>query len=105
MHAHIAVESTIVPTPRLTQAAGLFDLTLQPTSRLEWDVNLPLEQHPWSIGLSTGPSGCGKSTIARNLWPRETNWSHDWPRERSILDAFPDGMSIKDITALLSAVG
>jgi GNAT superfamily N-acetyltransferase len=105
MHAHIAVESTIVPTPRLTQAAGLFDLTLQPTSRLEWDVHLPLEQQPWSIGLITGPSGCGKSTIARTLWPRETNWAHEWPRERSILDAFPVELSIKEVTALLSAVG
>ena len=31
MHAHIVVESAIVPTPRLTQAAGLFDLALPPT--------------------------------------------------------------------------
>src|SRR5579862_3773897 len=65
MHAHIVVESAVVPTPRLTQAAGLFDLAVLPTSRLEWDVTLPLEQQPWSVGLITGPSGCGKSTIAR----------------------------------------
>ena len=105
MHAHILVESPIVSTPRLQQAAGLFDLPLQPTSRLEWDVTLPLEAQPWAIGLITGPSGCGKSTIARALWPRELNGPRDWPRDRSILDAFPDGLSIKDITALLSAVG
>jgi GNAT superfamily N-acetyltransferase len=105
MHAHVIVETPVVATPRLAQAAGLFDLPLQPTSRLEWDVHLPLEQQPWAIGLITGPSGCGKSTVARALWPAETALSQQWPRDRSVLDAFPDGMSVKDITALLSAVG
>ena len=105
MHAHVHVESAVVPTPRLTQVAALFDLALQPTSRLEWDVTLPLEQRPWAVGLITGPSGCGKSTIARALWPSETSWSHHWPRDRSVLDAFPESLSVKDVTALLSAVG
>jgi hypothetical protein len=105
MHAHIVVESAIVPTPRLMQAAGLFDLAVPPTSRLEWDVTLPFEAQPWSLGLITGPSGCGKSTIARTLWPRESNWSHQWPRDRSILDAFPAALSIRDVITLLSAVG
>src|SRR5687768_13910404 len=98
MHAHVHVESVVVPTPRLQQAAGLFDLELQPTSRLEWDVTLPLEEKPWSVGLITGPSGCGKSTLARALWPREIAASHDWPRDPSLLDAFPEAMSIKDVT-------
>lgn len=103
----ITVESPVLVTPRVQQVAGLFDLPLAPTSRLEWDVTLPLDEKPWHVGLITGPSGCGKSTIARRLWPAETARGAGlaWPADRSVLDAFPAGLSVKDITALLSAVG
>src|SRR5262249_32847356 len=58
-------------------------------------------------------SGCGKTTIARRLFPElgETDAagvpSHLAERltRGTVVDAFPDGMSIKDIVALLSAVG
>jgi energy-coupling factor transporter ATP-binding protein EcfA2 len=107
MHAQITVESPVVESPRVQQVAGLFDLALERTSRLEWDVLLPIDEQPWNIGLITGPSGCGKSTIARRLWPREIAHSANlaWPTDRALLDAFPEGLSIKEITALLSAVG
>jgi energy-coupling factor transporter ATP-binding protein EcfA2 len=107
MYAHIPVASPVLPTPRVLQVAGLFDLPLEETSRLEWHVQLPLEEQPWHIGLVTGPSGCGKSTIARRLWPCEVDCSANlaWPDDRSLLDAFPQTLAIKDITALLSAVG
>src|SRR6516162_9225216 len=101
---HIAIASPVVESPRVQQVAGLFDLKVESTSRLEWNVHLPLEARPWSIGLITGPSGCGKSTIARRLWPREAAQSAGltWPADRSLLDGFPAGMPIKDIAALLS---
>ena len=65
----ITVESPIHETPRVTQLRGLFDLAPAATSRVEWDVHLPLDERPWSVGLVTGPSGGGKSTIARALRP------------------------------------
>ncbi len=107
MHAVVAVESPIVESPRVQQVRGLFDLAPEKTSRLRWEVSLPIEERPWNIGLITGPSGCGKSTIARRLWPRETLQSAalTWPRNRALLDAFPESASVKDVTALLSAVG
>jgi ABC-type transport system involved in cytochrome c biogenesis ATPase subunit/GNAT superfamily N-acetyltransferase len=107
MHAEITVESAVVESPRVLQLRGLFDLPAERTSRLAWSVHLPLDERPWQIGLITGPSGCGKSTIARRLWPAEVSRSQslDWPNDRAILDAFPAGMSIRDITALLSSVG
>src|SRR5262245_60856760 len=107
MLTHITVETPIVVSPRVQQVAGLFDLALEPISRLDWHVQLPLEEQPWHIGLITGPSGCGKSTIARKLWPREVKHVANlrWDEDQSILDAFPDDMSIKEITALLSSVG
>ncbi len=105
MQTTITVSSTIQPTPRVAQVAGLFDLPADAGRSLRWDVNLPLHERPWSIGLITGPSGCGKSTIARALWPTETAHTLQWSPEHALLDAFPETMSVKDITALLSGVG
>jgi GNAT superfamily N-acetyltransferase/ABC-type Mn2+/Zn2+ transport system ATPase subunit len=107
MHAIITVESPIVSTPRVAQLRGLFDLSAEATSRLEWTVSLPLEERPWHVGLITGPSGCGKSTIARRLWPVEVEHSSrmSWPAGHALIDAFPEVLSIKEVTALLSSVG
>jgi ABC-type uncharacterized transport system YnjBCD ATPase subunit len=105
MQAYLVVESPVVDSPRVAQCRGLFDLPLAKASRLEWQINLPLQERDWSIGLITGPSGCGKSTIARRLWPSEIAHDFSWPADRSLLDAFPTAASIKEITALLSSVG
>jgi ABC-type ATPase involved in cell division/GNAT superfamily N-acetyltransferase len=107
MKASITVSSPVIETPRVLQVRGMFDLPASSHSALTWEVELPLEEKPWHIGLIVGPSGCGKSTIARRLWPEETaRAAHlDWPRDRSVLDGFPAELPIKDVTALLSAVG
>jgi ABC-type lipoprotein export system ATPase subunit len=89
----------------VAQVRGLFDLPTESAARVEWDVALPLDERPWHIGLITGPSGCGKSTIARHLWPDQTARSFPWPTDATILDAFPEALSIKEITTLLSSVG
>jgi ABC-type ATPase involved in cell division len=107
MNATITVEYAVPHSPRVAQVRGIFDLPPTPTSRLTWEVRLPLEERPWSVGLITGPSGCGKSTIARRLWPEETARAAGltWPADRSVLDAFPRHLGIKDVTTLLCAVG
>jgi len=105
MQAVVTVESNIRETARVAQVRGLFDLVPEKTSRLEWSVTLPLDEKPWTIGLITGPSGCGKSTIARHFWPQQSQWAHHWSDSDTILDGFPAGLSIKDITAVLSSVG
>src|SRR5689334_1762392 len=103
----ITVESAIVESPRILQVRGLFDLPASSTSRLSWDVSLPLDDRPWHVGLITGPSGCGKSTIARHLWPAELAHAAGlrWPDDRAVVDGFPASLSVKDVTALLSCVG
>lgn len=106
--AHIILETPVIETPRVQQVRGLFDLEAQATSRVEWRVALPLEARPWNVGLIVGPSGCGKSTIARHLFAdaRADPQTLDvWPAERSLLDAFPDELPVKDVVALLSSVG
>jgi ABC-type ATPase with predicted acetyltransferase domain len=47
----------------------------------------------------------GKSTIAGELFGASLVAGHEWPRDKSIIDGFPEKMSIKDIVGLLSSVG
>lgn len=105
MHATITVETSVAESARVAQLRGMFDLAAEKSSRLQWNVSLPLDERPWNIGLIAGPSGCGKSTIARHFWPNQMHRDFSWPRDTALLDGFPASLSIKDITALLSAVG
>ena len=100
----ITVSSPIIETPRVLQVRGMFDLPESKTSGVEWDVALPLEDKPWHVGLIVGPSGCGKSTIARSIWPMPAQ-PPTWPADRSILDGFPENLSIRDVTEILASVG
>jgi ABC-type thiamine transport system ATPase subunit len=98
-------EVPVLRTPRVLQVEGMFDMSAYERCRHEWhfDADLP---DAWHIGLIVGPSGSGKSVIARALFEHVyTPESFDWPADRSILDAFPASMSIKDITSLLTSVG
>jgi GNAT superfamily N-acetyltransferase len=95
----------VVRTPRVMQLEGLFDLPPAERSESSWSVDLPLGERPWHIGLIVGPSGCGKSTLARELFPDALGERFDWPADRSIVDAFPAAMGIRDLTGLLSSVG
>lgn len=101
----IIKESKINRTPRVLQLEGMFGLPADKNNRLQWSFSLPLEERPWNIGLIVGPSGCGKTTIARELFPDHIVDGFEWFSNKSIVDAFPDKMGIKEITALLSSVG
>lgn len=92
-------------TPRVQQLCGLFDVPPHKRSERSWTCHLPLEEREWQIGLIHGASGSGKSTLARQLWPEQINCEFSWPKDKSIVDAFPKTMGIKDITGLLSSVG
>jgi ABC-type lipoprotein export system ATPase subunit len=109
----IVVETPIADSPRVEQIRGMFDLPREKASRLTWDVEFPLAEKPWHIGLIVGPSGCGKSTIAKRLYPELAERDHhglppvlaERLKRGAVVDAFPENMSIQDIAALLSAVG
>lgn len=103
--ASVVVSSKIERTARVMQLEGLFDVPPSERAELRWDVDLPLQDQPWNVGLIVGPSGSGKSTVARELFGRSMISGHRWPKGKSLLDAFPVDMSIKDIVELLSSVG
>jgi GNAT superfamily N-acetyltransferase len=105
MKVHVAVSSPIQLTGRVRQMAGLFDVPLEEKLALSWDHDLPLDGKPWNVGLIYGPSGAGKTLLATKLWPERVVKDYPWPVDKSVIDGFPDGMSTRAITGLLSSVG
>jgi hypothetical protein len=101
--ADLLRSTAIVQSPRVQQLLGMFDIPPSERSELSWQVDLPLDERKWNIGLIVGPSGSGKSTILAEMFPapRVLNW----PEDAAVIDGFPKEMSVKDITAALSSVG
>lgn len=105
MKLDVERHSSIVRTPRVQQLEGMFDLPPNERSELRWTVELPIEERDWNVGLIVGPSGAGKSTIAREAWPDALSIEHSWSDDHSVIDGFPETMSIRDVVQLLSSVG
>ena len=105
MRCEVTYSTPVVRTARVRQLEGLFDLPPSKRSEQTFAAELPIESRPWNIGLIVGPSGCGKSTLARRLFPDALVSGYDWPDDKAIVDAFPAGLPIKELTGLLSSVG
>lgn len=101
----IQVASKVERTRRVTEIESLFSLPAEERIRRQWEVNLPLEEKEWSIGLLVGPSGAGKTTIARRLWPLAETTAAHWTPGRPIVEEFPAAMKTREIAALLTNVG
>jgi hypothetical protein len=102
---HAVSQCAVSESFRTAQVRGMFDLPMDAGKRSEFEVEIPAVEEPWSIGLIVGPSGSGKTTIARQAFAENLAGQWNWPVDRSILDAFPEGMGISEITGLLSSVG
>lgn len=101
----VRVACEVVRTFRVDQIAGLFDVPLEAKTGREFNVELPAAGGDWQIGAIVGPSGSGKSSVAREAYGRALYTGGKWPAGKSVLDGFPDSLSIKEITATLTAVG
>jgi len=92
---------------RSTKVEGLFDLSPESKLKKQWQVDIPIEDMDWNIGVIVGPSGAGKTSIGR-VGFGASNYHEgydDWPRDRSVLDAFPESETTEEITKVLSSVG
>ncbi len=86
---------------RVNQVKGIFDLKSNKVQeRFSGMINL---ENPWNIGVIYGNSGSGKSTIAKYLF-EDCFFSFDY-RAQSILDDFPEKLSIKKLMSLFNSVG
>ncbi|ODN69883.1 hypothetical protein [Methylobrevis pamukkalensis] len=70
------------------------------------DVDLPIENDDWQIGLVVGPSGSGKTSIGRLIWGDDAlRPISSWPGDLPIIDAIKPGAQIGEVTTALTAVG
>jgi ABC-type ATPase with predicted acetyltransferase domain len=98
------VSCPVRPTYRVSQLAGLFDLSLEQTARESYAVEVPAAQEDWSIGLIVGPSGSGKSTIAREAFGAAVHQPAEWAPDTAVIDGFGD-LPVKRVAQVLTAVG
>ena len=52
---------------KANKVKSMFDCDMD-TVRKEFDVNIPIEDIKWNVGLIVGASGTGKTTIARQVF-------------------------------------
>jgi len=105
MEVQVQLGCDILESPRVAQVRGMFDLPPQTRSELSTTHHLPLDEKPWNIGLIFGASGSGKSTLAKSIWVNNIHGRPEFDGCKSLLDAFPAGMSILEIANLLTSVG
>lgn len=101
----LVVETPISRTSRARQLEGMFDVPPTETSRLEWHIDAPIDEQPWSVGLIVGPSGSGKTSVARALFGNEILTKEPGWGAPSVIDDFGKGHSIQEIADICQAVG
>lgn len=104
-HFNHVIKQKYIPSFRTEKVAGMFDVPVDKMLSKEWEINMPIEDKEWQIGLIVGASGTGKTTIAKEVFNKNNyhvgfNWSHS-----SLLDDFDKDLSSIDITNSLSHVG
>lgn len=101
----VVVASDIVKTPRVLQVSGMFDAPVSEKLTHEWHADLDIESRSWNIGLIVGPSGSGKTQIAEALFGRDrVHRFYDWS-SRSMIDDFPNNVSVREISDVMNSVG
>lgn len=86
---------------RVARVASLFNIEGDADFRL--DIEAPLHERPWKIGLIVGPSGSGKTSISNALFGGETGlaeWHHD-----PLVEAIAPAAGFDAVTGALTAVG
>jgi len=80
----------------------MFDAPPEEKCEKVYAIDFPYDAEPWNVGLIVGPSGSGKSTVLRHVWgdPPALRWDG-----AGVVDDFPDGMSVEQISSAISSVG
>lgn len=100
----LTLSTPIQSTFRVEQVKGMFDLQVADKLSHQWRLDLPIEAEPYHVGVIVGPSGSGKSSIARHLFGDRVHKGFNWPADKAVVDAFPQG-PIQEIVQALTAVG
>jgi len=96
---------TIPESFRNNKVKSMFDYDNQNVDK-EYDINIPIEEKEWNIGLIVGSSGSGKTTIAQNCFETYNYFNgFNWDNNKTIIDNFSDVYTPKQIVEILSKVG
>lgn len=98
------VSSKVGSSFRIEKVKGMFDCNFEEIIK-EYEVQIPIEDMDWNVGLIVGASGTGKTTIAKEVFKDYDLFKgFEW-KEQSILDDFDDRFTAKELTEILSKVG
>jgi GNAT superfamily N-acetyltransferase len=110
----VVVSCPIHDSFRVQQVTGMFDVPLAEKATERFEVELPLDETDWQIGLIVGPSGSGKSTVARHAFGSASASApgsagglyagEPWPSDRAVVDCFGD-LPVRTVIELFTAVG
>jgi ATPase subunit of ABC transporter with duplicated ATPase domains len=100
------IKKTIIPKSfRNEKVKGMFDVDKNEIVK-EFDINIPIENMKWNIGVIVGSSGTGKTTIAKEVFKDFKLFTEfQWNNEKTVIDNFDDKFTSKEITEILSKVG
>ena len=90
---------------RAARVKSLFNV--ESGANFNLDIDLPIDDDGWGLGLIVGPSGSGKTSVARNIWRGSDVvdlWS-GWDRDKPIIDAIVPGGDFDTVAGALSSVG
>lgn len=69
------------------------------------DVELPIDNDDWRVGVVVGPSGSGKTSIGRRIFGAENFYEPSGWTDQPIVDCILPSGGFDDVTAALAAVG
>lgn len=97
------------PSVRTSMIEGMFDVSVEKKLSRTWEIDIPIENEEWSVGVIVGPSGCGKTTIAKRAFEGASFFdgtNHKGWDSSHFVDDFKEGLrTLEDITPALSQVG
>jgi len=99
------VECGVAESFRVKQLAGMFDVPLEEKLTRTFQVQLPLAEDDWQVGMIVGDSASGKSTVARAAYGKRLVQRFIWKRDQALIDGFGTSLSTRRITQTLVAVG
>lgn len=90
-------------TYRAARVKSLFNC--EDAANFSLDVELPIDQQPWRLGVIVGPSGSGKTSLGAQVFGPDACYRPTWPAAKPIIDAIAPHGDFDAVTAALAAVG
>lgn len=105
MIINVANATTDFDTYRSARVKSLFNA--ERGDKFSLNVELPIEETEWQIGLIVGPSGTGKTSIGRMLFGggKIVDLYSGWDKNKPIIDEIGPQAEFNSVTGALANVG